>query len=56
MQLIQLLNKDSKEEGRISTFLNSIDKVDTNLDPLHIFANFLYKADSIDPSDFKFST
>lgn len=56
MQLIQYLNKDWEEEKRISTFLTSINQVNTTLDSLYIFTTSFYKANSIDSNDFVIST
>lgn len=55
-QLIQLFNKDWEKEDRIFVFLNSINQVDTTLDPLYIFITSLHKRNSTDPGDFVFST
>lgn len=56
--LAKLLNDDWEQEQNISAFLTSIDDdvPDTSLDPLHILATSLHKANSTDPGDFVFST
>lgn len=56
--LAKLLNNDWEQEQKISAFLTSIDDnvPDTSLDPLHILATSLHKANSTDLGDFVFST
>lgn len=55
-QLTQLFSEDWEEKKRISAFLIFIDQVNTTLNQPYIFANSLYKTNSIDPGDFVFST
>ena len=56
--LAKLLNDDWEQEEKISAFLTSIDDdaPNTGLNPLHILATSLQKANSTDPGDFAFST
>lgn len=56
--LAKLLNDDWEQEEKISAFLTSIDDdvPDTSLNPLHILAASLQKANAADPGDFVFST